>query len=487
MKDINPGRPTERSLKIIYFSYSLGGLAEAGLYQYITTFQLIFLTSVVQIPAAAAGTITSVAILLEAACCFVVGHLSDSLRWHYGRRRPFILLSVLLLPVTMVANFATIDGSPGLQFFYYVFMGAFFWIAYSLFYIPYTALGAEIALDYDARTRLRSLTRVFTILGTFLANGCPLLVIGFLVNAGMNDRQSWLWFTVFMCMLVGTALYFCWYYTSGTEEVLFSEKNGKQRDMAGQLLGNFISVIKDFYQLMRLRAMAALIGTKVIFMLGFTLYTSGMMFFMQYGLNLDIAVTSTVYMISIVASILFTPIITHWAVRWGKKSLIAGSMVISGVLGLALYMIGVDSYGIALIYVILFTFGQAAFWQISSAMFYDVAEADEYICGKRREGTIIAFQSIVGTLSAALALQAIGLLLNAAGFDGGLATQTPETLRMLSYIFVLFPSLSFLAATLALVAYPLSKKRFEALQHALSLRKNGEDYSKYSAEIDKWI
>ena len=88
------GRPTN----ILYFSYSVGGLAEAGLYQYITTFQLIFLTGVVKIPPAVAGTITSAAILLEAICCFVVGHLSDSLRWRYGRRRPFILLTAFLLP-----------------------------------------------------------------------------------------------------------------------------------------------------------------------------------------------------------------------------------------------------------------------------------------------------------------------------------------------------------------------------------------------------
>ncbi|MDI9494166.1 MAG: hypothetical protein QM289_06785, partial [Bacillota bacterium] len=55
-----------KSKKILYFTYSIGGLAEAGLYQYITTFQLIFLTGVVKIPPEVAGSITSVAILLEA-------------------------------------------------------------------------------------------------------------------------------------------------------------------------------------------------------------------------------------------------------------------------------------------------------------------------------------------------------------------------------------------------------------------------------------
>mgnify|MGYP001157486003 CR=1 FL=1 len=474
-------------MRITYFSYSLGGLAEAGLYQYITTFQLIFLTGVVKIPPATAGTITSVAILLEAVCCFVVGHLSDNLRWRYGRRRPFILLSVLLLPATMVANFVTVDGASGLQYFYYVLMGAFFWIAYSLFYIPYTALGAEIATDYDARTRLRSLTRIFTIVGTFLANVCPLLVIGFLMNAGINDRQAWLMFTILMCLLVGIGVFLCWYYTSGTEKVLSPEKAETGESMGYLLLENFILIVRDFYQLMRLKAMATLIGTKIIFMLGFTLYTSGMMFFMQYSLRLDTAVTSTVYMVSISASILFTPVITYWAIRWGKKSLISGAMTISGLLGLLLYLIGVDSYVVALFYVILFTFGQAAFWQISSAMFYDVAEADEYVYGKRREGAIIAFQSIVGTLSTAVALQAIGLLLNMAGFDGALSIQSTETIGMLSHVFVLFPSLCFIAATLTLIAYPLSKKRFELLQRALYLRSRGEDNSDLKKDIDKWI
>lgn len=384
-----------------------------------------------------------------------------------------------------MANFITVQASIWVQIIYYVLMGSLFWIAYSLFYIPYTALGAEIALDYDGRTKLRSITRIFSISGTFIANVCPLLVIGFLIKTGMADGQAWTLFTISMSALVGVGIYICWHNTDETERTQFPEDSTQK--IKNQLLENFVSIIKDFYELMRLKAMASLIGTKIVFMFGFTLYTSGMMFFMQYGLNLDIQITSTVYMVSIIASILFTPVITHWAVRGGKKSLISGAMTISGLCGVILWIIDVDTYAVSLVYVIVFTFGQAAFWQISSAMFYDVAEADEYVSGKRREGAIIAFQSIVGTLSAALGLQAIGLLLKLAGFNEALRMQSLETIKMLRNIFVLFPSISLLVATLALIAYPLSKKRFRLLQRALELRSKGEDYSEYKAEIDKWI
>jgi len=475
MSHAQPGRPSGRSQNILYFTYGIGGLAEAGLYQYITTFQLIFLTGIVKISPEIAGTITSVAILLESACCFVVGHLSDSLRWQYGRRRPFIFLSAFLLPFTLVANFITVQASIWVQIIYYVLMGSLFWIAYSLFYIPYTALGAEIALDYDGRTKLRSITRVFTIIGTFLANVCPLLAIGFLIKAGMKDEHAWMIFTVFISFLVGIGVFICWHYTAGTERIEIPGTS-RQEKLKLQLLKHLLSILKDFYELMCLKAMAILIGTKIVFMFGFTLYTSGMMFFMQYALNLDIQVTSTVYMVSIISSIFFTPVINHWAVRGGKKSLISGAMTISGVSGMILWIIGVDAYSISLMYVILFTFGQAAFWQISSAMFYDVAEVDEYVNGKRREGAIIAFQSIVGTLSAALGLQAIGILLKLAGFNEALRMQSAETIAMLKNIFVLLPSVSLLIATLTLLAYPLSKKRFELLQKALTLRSKGEDY-----------
>ena len=134
---------------------------------------------------------------------------------------------------------------------------------------------------------------------------------------------------------------------------------------------------------MCLKAMAILIGTKIVFMFGFTLYTSGMMFFMQYALNLDIQVTSTVYMVSIISASFYACYKSLGGTR-GKKSLISGAMTISGVSGMILWIIGVDAYSISLMYVILFTFGRAAFWQISSAMFYDVAEVDEYVNGKRR-------------------------------------------------------------------------------------------------------
>jgi Na+/melibiose symporter-like transporter len=62
--------------------------------------------------------------------------------------------------------------------------------------------------------------------------------------------------------------------------------------------------------------------------------------------------------------------------------------------------------------------------------------------------------------------------------------QSAETIAMLKNIFVLFSSVLLLVATLTLLAYPLSKKRFELLQKTLTSRSKGEDYKEYKREIE---
>ena len=460
----------------VFFCYSLCGLADAGFYQYVTTFQLIFLTSVVGVSPVTAGTITSLSILLEAICCFVVGRISDNLRSRYGRRRPFLLISVFFMPLTVIACFVTLNQHSWIQFVYYILTGALFWVSYSVFYIPYTALGAEIAVDYDDRTRLRSVTRIFSISGTFLANVCPLLAIGFFMNYGMAEEHSWLLFSAIMSIIIAAGIFLSWNYTRGTEKEFID--NGQKKE-------SFFLVFKDFYQLIKLKSMAILIALKLIYMFGFTLYTSGMMFFLAYRIGLDGSLTSSVYLISIVVSVFYTPLISFIALKSGKKSLVLGSLCLSGIAGLGLYILGVDNYLLAVLYVAVYTYGQSAFWQIINAMFYDVAEVDEYINGKRREGEIIAFQSIVGTFCASLGMQAIGILLKIAGFNADLTVQSESSLTMLENIFVLYPSSVSIVAALLLIAYPVTKKRFVSLQKALALKSEGKSYDIYLDDIKK--
>ena len=457
--------------------YGTGALGEAGFYQFVTSFQLIFLTGVVGISPELAGTITSLTILVDAVCSIAVGRFSDHLAWRFGRRRPFVLLSIFSMPVTVILSFTTIHQSQAVMFAYYTVMGALCWIAYSVFYIPYTALGAEIATDYDDRIRLRSVARVFTIAATFFGTAMPLWVIDYFMNKGKSQAQGWFYFVLMFGLLVAAGLFACWYTTRGTEPV---PETCRERQPLWH-------VFFDFYQLLRIKSMAILMGAKVIFMIAFTLYTSGMMFFLQYKVGLSGQAISSVYVVSVVVSAVYTPVISYLALRLGKQQQVIMAIAISGTGGLGLYAAGVDSYWSTLLYAALFMYVQSSYWQISNAIFYDITEADEYRYGKRREGSITALQSIAGTLSASIGLQLIGILLKGAGFDSSLPVQNEQALEELARIFILYPSIALLISGALLYTYPITRRRFLRLQMAIDLKKRGEDYSMYREELDRLL
>lgn len=65
------------------------------------------------------------------------------------------LVGGIACAITAVLLFTCVPLSGTAKVIYYVVFTILFWISYSTWYVPYTAFGAEIAIDYDSRTKLR--------------------------------------------------------------------------------------------------------------------------------------------------------------------------------------------------------------------------------------------------------------------------------------------------------------------------------------------
>ena len=93
--------------------------------------------------------------------------------------------------------------------------------------------------------------------------------------------------------------------------------------------------------------------------------------------------------------------------------------------------------------------------------------------------------SVLGTLCTSVAVQLFGLALDLAGYDAALASQPGAVTTFLSAAYVLTPSLCFLAGALALLRFPIDKDTFNALKQAVMKKNAGEDYSRYSAALER--
>lgn len=84
-----------------------------------------------------------------------IGNASDNLRSRWGRRRPFILIGAVLTALCAAGIWFFPEGRSPMFYFGWLAIGSFLLsTAYSIFVVPYGALGLELTRDYHERTRL---------------------------------------------------------------------------------------------------------------------------------------------------------------------------------------------------------------------------------------------------------------------------------------------------------------------------------------------
>ena len=162
-------------------------------------------------------------------------------------------------------------------------------------------------------------------------------------------------------------------------------------------------------------------------------------------------------------------------------------MLAGGIVGVLIFLTMPTRIAGGIIYIGLFSIVQNGFWQVSSSIFYDVVEADEYVNYKRREGDIMSLISVLGTIITAVMVQIFGIGLDLAGFNADLNVQPDAVVMLLNIMYILIPAVCFLAGAFALKIFPINRKTFASLQAALKLRSEGKDYSMYMDDIRKVI
>ncbi|MBO5666562.1 MAG: MFS transporter [Firmicutes bacterium] len=461
--------------------YSLTGITQAGVYNLMTGYMLLFMTSVVGMKTELAGMIVSVGMIMEMISGLIVGKMSDSCTSPKGRRRPFIIASIILILPSMMITFSRIGGeNSGNMVVPYLAICTVFWIAHSILYVPFISWGAEIATDYDDRTRLRSMTSFFNVIGTLLGSSCPLMIVSFLQKNGAAESKAWFMMASFVAISCSIFLVISMIMTRGQEHM---PEDGHFSPMTA--LKEIPLMIKDFWQLLQLKTMRILLLFKACFNTAFGLYTSAMVFFLQYRMGYGNEVTSTVYTVQTVVNLATVFVMSWLGIKLGKTVTILLSMIIAGVGCIVFYIVGIHSYASLMVFIVMFAIAVSCFWQLSGAIFYDVTEVDEFTFGKRREGAITSLQSAVGSLVGAIVASAFSAYLAMNGFDATLAAQPESAIAALDRIFLLTPGVAFLLACAILAMYPLNKKRFMSLQSALRLKQQGRDYSQYQEDLDK--
>ncbi|EUJ40333.1 MFS transporter [Brochothrix campestris] len=452
----------------IKFSYSMGQIGDALGYNIYFFFFLFFLTDYVGVPPALAGTISLIAIIWDAIFDPVAGHISDNMRSPYGRRRPLMIMAALPYSIFAFLIFNSIALGTQATFIYFLVMTILFWSSYKFFVIPYFALGAELTDDFNERTTLRAWSSVGLYIAVMLASALPPYLLEYFENSGMSGQNSWRIIGAIFASGILLSAVICWNFTRG-KEIYQHDQQAKQK-MARS------SLFKAIGQIIKLKPTKYLAGSVFFWAIASTMAMGGLIYLMKYNLGYGADRQSLYFIINSLVCIAWLPFINMAARRYDKKMVYACFLGI-GSLGLLFFSLtGFPLFAILLIFCVIFCLGDSTYWTLYYSMMYDICEVDEYVNNRRREGVVTAVMSFSQKIGAACATWFTGLLLAFGGYEGTVETQTDSAHQMILYVNTLVPGVFGALAVLAVLFYPVTKKRFDSMMVALNAKRENKAY-----------
>ena len=452
-------------------SYGVGAACDNALYMLAGTYLLLFLTTVAGVNPAVAGTISAAGSIWEAMCAPVVGFKSDNAVTRFGKRKPFLMAAAFPAAIVTSLLFTAVDASQRVKIFYYMIMVILYWTSFSTFFVPYLAWGSDLTDDYNERTVLRSYSYFFNQVGMCIGMVLPTIVVDYCMNMGKTVRQSWQMVGIMVGICGAAALLIC-SLTIRKDDVKDFKKPKRKKQAVIKVLP---SILKGYWSILKLKPVRLIIGASLAYLIANITFSSDRVFFMTFNMGMnEKAISATLLMITI-AGVATVPFVSKLGTRFNKKDLFKNVMAVCGVLLMAAKFAGVENYPVMIASCLLYAVANAFYWQLMPSMIYDVCEVDELMSGEKRSGTVISLQALSESLSIAVGLQMLGVILEMAGFDSEAAVQPDTALEWVENAFVLIPGAAMMAVALIMRKFPMTKEVFERVKDALEKREKGEN------------
>ena len=461
--------------------YGLGDIYGGGSGVVISFYYLVFLTDVVRINPALAGTVILISKVYDSITDPFEGLLADRTRTRLGRRRPYLLAGIPLVFLSFFALFYPIDLAQETQRFIFVVCSyLFFSTIVSIVMLNYNALQSELTLDYHERTSLSSIRIFFSTFASILAALLPLEIVKLFPTV----RQGY----IVMGLIFGAffALPFIATVAATRERPEFQKPPGKF-DWRQAFIEPFKMRTFVFTLLMYLLAFVAMDTVSSI-----------VVYYIKYYLGRG-GETSFVNGTLLVAQVVSLPFYTALSRRTNKRTgYITGALIwIAAMLTSFLLAPGNPSF-VIYVFATVVGLGTGGIVVMIYAIFPDIPDVDELNTGQRREGIYAALVTFARKLSSAIAIFAVSNAIAWAGYitpleesSGGITRlveqpQSATFILVLRAVFALVPIILLLAALFFAARYPLTSQVHLRLNHLLAARRRGEPLTpEQQTETDK--
>ncbi len=421
------------------------------------------------------GNVIFVSRLIDAIANPIMGDISDKSTNRWGRRRPFLVLGSILSALCFALLWMIPrDLSDFAYLAYFGVLSICFYLALTVFTVPWYALGYELTTDYHERTRVMAYPSFFAPIAAIL--------VGWMYNITywdiFTDRiEAIRWvgcITASIMLLTGLISAVI------TKEPALGNTTPKQptpqtKPKAEAKRSGLMTNIKQSlackpFRMLSLTIAFILLGSNMI--RGLESYVT---IYYLYGGEIKPATAllgwhSTV---STILTLAIIPIITKLATTYGKQRILAGSLYLALLGTIAkLFLYTPDLPYLSLIVSILIAPAMASIFMLVQAMVADVCDLDELQYNNRREGMFGAVYAFLFKTGISIAFLFSGYVIASTGFNqefGG--AQSESTLQGLRLLFAFIPAAAFAIGIYFIHQYDLDEKRVRSIRDQLDARR----------------
>ncbi|PAW77473.1 MAG: hypothetical protein B9S32_10770 [Verrucomicrobia bacterium Tous-C9LFEB] len=395
-----------------------------------------------------------------------IGNISDNTRTRWGRRRPYIFVGAILTAgLYLLLWRLPIHLSSTNTILLLGLLGILFSTAFALWSTPFYGLQMELTPSYDERTRLAAWVAVA---GKFVYFGGG-WVLAIASSAWFVDQatgkpdivhgmKTISWFIAGLIVILGIA------------PALFVKERYYKATAAKQNRDPFW---QSLWESFHCRPLWNVIGISCFLVLGSSISNTLGQYVNIYYVNEGRAANafiisgwkSTLVMIVGVTGI---PIWTWLSERLDKKTIVAimlGGTLVGHLLNIV--CLRPDMPYLQLLPAVFETGAIGAVWLFVPSMKGDVADHDETITKRRREGSLSAVYSWFAKAGSVTGAGLGGLVMQMTGFDATLSMQSPDALSRMRILFIVLPILFWGCTLLFIWKYPLNRARMTAIRAEL--------------------
>lgn len=443
--------------------YGMGDIYGGGASVVISFYYLIFLTDVVGIAPALAGTVILISKVYDSITDPFEGLLADRTRTRMGRRRPYLLAGIPLIFLSFVALFYPFSmESQMARFLAVIGSYLFFSTVVSIVMLNYNALHSEITLDYNERSSLSSIRIFFSTVASIVAALVPLEIVKL-----FPDIQ-----TGYIVMGVVIGAFFALPFIATVAAV--RERPEFQRPP--EPFDWRLAFIEPFKNRTFLYTLAMYLFAFVAIDTVSTIVAYFVKYYLQRGEEVSF-VNGTLLIFQVIS----LPFYVALSKRTSKSRGYIVGLTIWVIAMLFSFLLGPDnaSYWVY-VFAAVVGLGTGGIVVMIYAIFPDIPDVDELKSGERREAMYSALVTFIRKFSSALAIFAVSNAIGWAGYlpplqetVGGATrlieqTQSSTFLTVLRLIFMLLPIVLLAFALFFALRFPLTPELHHRLNALLA-------------------